>query len=560
MLLEGLTAARDIGRMQNIASVLIRYGFGDVVRRMGLAGALRGAGKVLPLDQLSELVQLPTPVRVRRALEDMGPTFVKLGQILATRVDIFGPEWIAEFSRLQGNMPAVDFGKLRAQVEEDLGGAPEVVFARFDTDPIAAASIAQVHRATLHDGTEVVVKLRRPGIEPIVDADMRLLQRLAQIAEDESPELRRYRPVAVVRQFRASMTRELDLAAECRHAERIAASFIDHDELVVPRVHWAYTGKRMNVQDFIDGIRMSDIEAIDAAGLDRPLIARRGGQAVLKMMFEDGFFHADPHPGNVFCLPDSRIALIDYGMVGRLSERRRAQVVTLLHGAVQRDVERVTDVLLEWAGEGAADEEQLAQDIDAFIDQYHGVPLEQLQLSAMLVDVTGVLRQNHLALPPDLALLIKVFITLEGMGRRLDPDFDMVGESRPFLQRAMLARFAPDAVMRKGWQMLSETALVAAELPRDARRLLRTAREGRLGVKVDIERLKHFGEQVDHSANRLTVGLVTSALIVGSSIALTVDAGPTLVGLPLFGLMGFIGAGVGGVWLLVSIWRSGGGT
>lgn len=560
MLWEGLTAARDIGRMQNIASVLIRYGFGDMVRRMGLSGALRGAGKVLPLDQLSELVQLPTPVRVRRALEDMGPTFVKLGQVLATRVDIFGPEWIAEFSKLQGNMPAVDFEKLRAQVEEDLGGPPEQVFAYFDTTPIAAASIAQVHRATLHDGTEVIVKLRRPGIEPVVEADMRLLQRLAQIAEDESLELRRYRPVAVVRQFRASMTRELDLAAECRHAERIAASFTDHDELVVPRVHWAYTGKRMNVQDFIDGIRMSDIDLIDAAGLDRPLIARRGGQAVLKMMFEDGFFHADPHPGNVFCLPGSRIALIDYGMVGRLSERRRSQVVTLLHGAVRRDVERVTDVLMEWAGDQAANEEQLAQDIDAFIDQYHGVPLEQLQLSAMLVDVTTVLRQNHLALPPDLALLIKVFITLEGMGRRLDPDFDMVGEAQPFLHRAMLARFAPDAVLRKGWQMLSESALVAAELPRDARRLLRTAREGRLGVKVDIERLKTFGEQVDHSANRLTVGLVTSALIVGSSIALTVDAGPTLLGLPLFGLLGFLGAGVGGVWLLVSIWRSGGGT
>jgi len=560
MLWEGLTAARDIGRVQHIAAVLIRYGFGDAVRRVGLAGILRRAGKVLPLEQLEELVSLPTPERVRRALEDMGPTFIKLGQVMATRVDIFPPDWIAEFSKLQGNIPPVDFDRVRPQIEEDLGAPPEAVFAEFDTRPIAAASIAQVHRARLRDGTEVVVKVRRPGIEPVVEADMRLLQRLAAIAEEESPELRRYRPCAVVRQFRNSLMRELDLAAECRHAERIAASFADNPHMVVPTVHWEYTGKRMNVQGFVDGIRVSDTAALDAAGLDRPEIASRGGQAVLKMMFEDGFFHADPHPGNVFCLPGNRIALIDYGMVGRLSEQRRGQVVTLLHAMVERDVRRVTDVLLDWSDEPGLDEEQLAQDVDAFVDRYHGLALEQLDLSAMLVDITTVLRENHLALPPDLALLIKVFITLEGMGRQLDPGFDMVGEARPFLERAVLGRYAPKAVLRKGWQVLSDSAVVAAELPRDLRRLMRAAREGRVSVRVDIDRLKHFGEQVDHSANRLTVGLVTSALIVGSSIALTVDAGPQLMGLPLFGLLGFLGAGVGGVWLLVSIWRSGGGT
>ncbi len=559
MLWEGLSATRDLGRVYDIASILIRYGFGDMVGRLGLARLLSGAGRVLPLGHIEELVALPTPVRVRRALEEMGPSFVKLGQVLATRVDLFAPEWIAEFGKLQSQAPEVPFAAIREQLVDDLGAPPEELFAWLNPRPLAAASIAQVHRARLHDGSEVIIKVRRPGIRRIVEADLRLLQRAAQAIETRFPELRQFQPTGVVRQFRISLTRELDLAAECRHAERIAASFAGHDEIVVPAVHWDYTGARMNVQDFIDGIAVSDVAALEAAGLDRRLIARRGAHAVLKMMFEDGFFHADPHPGNVFVLPDNRIALIDYGMVGRLSDARRTQVVGLLDAMVLRDAERVTDVLLDWTSQPGIDEAQLAQDVDALVDQYHGVPLGQLNLAAMLIDVTALLRANRLALPADLALLIKVFVTLEGLGRTLDPDFDMAGEAAPFLRRAMLARYSPGTLAKDGWRVLADTASVLSVLPRDVRRLMRSARGGNLKLRVDVERLEQFGVQVTHSANRLTVGVVLAALIVGSSIALTVAGGPTLLGLPAFGLLGFLGAAVAGAWLVISIWRSGGG-
>ncbi|MFC4727373.1 ABC1 kinase family protein [Coralloluteibacterium thermophilus] len=559
MIASSLSAMRDLGRVHELASILVRYGFGDLVRRLGLAGLLERAGSVLPLTHLKELVELPEPVRVRRALEDMGPTFVKLGQVLATRVDLLGPEWIAELERLQSHAPPVPVEAIRGEIEAALGAPPEALFAAFDPEPLAAASIAQVHAARLADGTPVVVKVRRPGIEAHIQADMRLLARVARFVEEESPGWRRFRPVEVVRQFKDSLGRELDLAAECRNAERIAAAFAGREGLVVPRVYWEWTTTRTNVQARIEGAPVSDLAALDAAGIDRHRLARQGARAMLRMVFEDGFFHADPHAGNVFALPGGDIALIDYGMVGHLSEARRAQVVRLLHGLVQRDSRQAVDVLLDWTHGGDVEEERLAEDVDALVDRYHGLPLKDLDLGAMLGDVTRLLRAHGLALPPDLALLIKVFVTMEGLGRRLDPEFDMVGEAAPFLRRAMLARHAPEALARRGLRAALDTADVLADLPRDLRRLLRAGREGNLRFRIDVERLSRFGDQFAHAVNRLTLGIVIAALIVGSSIALTARGGPTLLGLPAFGLLGFLGAGVAGVWLLVSIWRSGGG-
>jgi ubiquinone biosynthesis protein len=561
MIWESLAATRDLGRLHDLVAILVRYGFGDLVQRFGLEAALGRAGRILPLGAMAELAALSPPVRVRRALEDMGPSFVKLGQVLATRVDLFPPEWIDEFGKLQDQAPAVAWEAIRAQMAEDLGAAPEDVFLAIDPLPLAAASIAQVHRARLRDGTDVVAKVRRPGIRPIVEADLRLLHRAASTLDAHFPDLRRFHPVGVVKQFKASLMRELDLAAECRHAERIAASFAKGDGagVVVPRVHWDFTGERMNVQDHVDGIPVADVVALDAAGIDRRQVARHGAEAVLKMVLEDGFFHADPHPGNVFVLRDGRIALIDYGMVGRLSSARRTQVLVLLHALVHHRAETVTEVLLGWTGEPEIDESQLAEDVDAFVDRYHGVPLGQLDLAGMLLEVTTLLRVHQLALPADLALLVKVFVTLEGTGRLLDPDFDMARRAEPFLRRAMRARFSPRALTAGGLRGLSGMAGVLATLPQDLRGLLRSVRGGQFRHHIDIGHLREFGQQIDHSANRLTVGVVLAALIIGSSITLTVKGGPTLLGLPFFGLLGFIGAFLAAVWLLVSIWRSGGG-
>jgi len=557
MLTALLGTARDIGRLQDIASVFVRYGFGDAVQRLGMAGALERAGKILHWTQAAEFARLAPPERVRHALQDLGPTFVKLGQILATRVDLFAPELIEEFEKLQDRAPPAAFGEVRAQMFQDLGVAPEDVFVKFDSDPIAAGSIAQVHRAQLADGTQIAVKVRRPGIRPIVEADLRLLARLAGILETEFPTLARFRPREVVRQFTLTLRRELDLAAECRNAERVAHSFRERPEIVVPKVYWDWTGERMNVQAYIEGIPSRDLEAVDRAGLDRGVLARRGTQAVLKMVIEDGFFHADPHPGNVFYLPENRVAFIDFGMAGHLSDRRRDELSELLNGLVERDSESVADVLLDWAGAAQIDTEKLTVDVDGFIDRYHGVPLNQLRVGEMLADMTALLRDHELALPPDLALVLKVCVTLEATGRELDPDFDMAGEAAPFLRAAVLARRGPAALAKRSWRALAAALEIFADLPQDLRRILRSARSGRLQVHIDLTRLNRFGNQLDRAASRLALGVVTAALIIGSSIVMTIEGGPTLLGLPVFGLLGFLGAVAGGAWLLHSIWRSG---
>ncbi len=584
MLWEAVAAARDLGRLHDIAAVLIRYGFGDVVRRLGLADILERAGGIPQLHAATELARLAAPVRVRRALEDLGPTFVKMGQLLATRIDLFDPEWIAEFSKLQDRAPAVDYAEIRRQLTEDLGGAPEEVFAEFDPAPIAAASIAQVHRARLDDGSEVAVKVRRPGIRPIIEADLRWLTRIAELGETEIPELNRYRPQEFIRQFAQSLRRELDFAVECRNAEQIRDNFADFSDLVrspsrpdnetnssasfkrpnlpqiiiIPRVYWKWTGERVCVQEFIDGIPGSDLAAVDRAGLDRMILARRGSRAALKMIIEDGVFHADPHPGNVFYLPGNRIAFIDFGMVGRLSQGRREQLTRLLLGLTRREAERITDVLLEWSNDNVENEADLTQEIQAFVDQYQGVALKDFRLGAALLDFVALLRAHRLLLPADLVLLIKAFISLEGMGRELDPQFDLVREMTPMIESAIRARYLPDAILGRGSKTVMDLLVLASELPHDLTRQLRIARRGKLSIRIDVAQLQRVAMQIDSAANRLAISIVVAALIAGSSIVMTVSSSSTMIGPSVLGMLGFFGALIGGLLLLLSIWKSGG--
>lgn len=557
MLWETLSVVRDLPRLHDIAKVMIRYGGGDLVRLLGINGVLERAGRILNWQHTSEISQLDTPVRIRRALEELGPTFVKLGQLLSTRVDMFPPLWIAEFEKLHNQVPALPWEQLHDRFIDTLGDEPEKLFAHFEREPMAAASMAQVHRATLADGTAVVVKIRRPHIEDTIAADLRILDHIAKILDSEAPDMRRYDPIQIAAQFRRSLNRELDLAKEARNVDKFARHFADDPVVKIPRVYWAFTSHRVLVQEEIVGVKGISVERFAEAGLDPKILAQRGADTVLRMVLEHGYFHADPHPGNLIFLPGNRIGLIDFGMVGILTDARRHQLVDLLHALARKDANGLLQVLLDWTGEAGVDEDRLNYEISELLLSYDDLQLKDVKIGDLLNDITALMRDNHLTLPADLTLLFKTLITLEGLGLQLDPEFHMIDHVTPFVERIVAARYSPAALAARGKKSLREGLSVLVDLPRDLARLVREARRGRVKIDLDLKRLDHFGQQLDRASNRLTMGILTASLVVGSSIIMTVSGGPRLFGLPFFGLLGFLIAFFNSLWIIFSIWRSG---
>ena len=554
-----LGAARDLSRLREISSVLIRHGLGDLVRRTGLASALERAGQILHWGEAGKSAEIEPQERFRRSLEELGPTFVKLGQILSTRPDLLSPSWIAELERLHSEVAPISFDELLPQVEKALGRSPFDVFADVEREPHAAASIAQVHRAKLPSGAPVVLKIRRPGISAKIAADLRLLDHLANLIEHEMPEARRYAPVQVVAQFRRSLERELDLAVEARHVDRFARNFADDPHILIPKVYWDFTSSLMNVQEYVAGIRGTELPAIPGADFDRKVLAARGSDAVLKMILVDGFFHADPHPGNVLYLPGNRIALIDFGMVGRLSALRRSQMVDLLAGIVGQDEQAMLEVLLDWTGEHGVDEVRLAADVGELAFDFADTELKDLRIGALLQRVAGLLREHAILLPADLTLMFKALISLEGLGRQYDPEFRLVDRVRPFLDRALSERYQPVVALRRSQATFANAFGLLTTVPRDLARLVKDARRGRLRVDLDLKRLDSFGERLHNTIDRMTIGIMTSSLVIGSSIVMTVGGGPTLFGvsvLTLFGLVGYLIAFFNSLWIILAIWRS----
>ena len=560
MLRHTLGMMRELPRLQEIAAVFIRHGLGDFVQRIGIAGVLERAGQILTRNPVAEQTTLEPAQRMRMALEELGPTFVKLGQVMATRVDLFPPSWIVEFEKLQAQVPPVPFEELLPELTRSLGRSPFEVFRDLDTRAYGAASIAQVHRAKLPDGTPVVLKVRRPGVREKIDADLRLLRRVSELIESEIPEARRYHPAEVAAQFARTLEREADFVTETRNIQRFAKNFAGDPNVVIPRIYPEYTSDVLLVQEHVDGIPATDLAAVERAGLDKKLLAARGVDAFLKMILIDGFFHADPHPGNVFYLPDHRMVIIDFGMVGRLSPQRRAQVIDLLGGLARMAEEPMIDVLLDWAGDAYVDEAKLAADVNEMVFDYEGVPLKDIRAGHAIRQFAAIVREHSIVLPSDLSLMFKTLITLEGLGRQYDPDFHITEHLTPLVRSALSERYKPNELMRRGRSALTEFMSVVGGVPKDLARFLREARRGKTRIDLDLKRLDSFGRQLDRTLDRVTVGIMTASLVIGSAIVLTVQDGPTFLGvpvLPALGLVGYLLAFFNSLWIVYGIWRSG---
>jgi ubiquinone biosynthesis protein len=551
-----LSSTRDLGRLEEIGKVLLRYGFGSLVQRLGLVKVLERAGRILKKEELAETAKLTTPERVCRAFEDLGPTFVKLGQILSSRVEMLPPEWIQAFEKLQDEVDPVPFAMLREELQEELGKPPSEVFEEIKMTPLAAGSIAQVHAATLPGGSEVILKIRRPGIKKTIESDLRLLSHLVELIYEEIPELRPFHPKEVLRQFERSLRSELDLGREAENALRIRQGLQGMRGIRIPNFYPEWSGPCLNVQERIRGIPGRNLEEAQNSGLDLPKMAKIGARAVLKMILELGLFHADPHGGNIFFLKGNKIALIDFGMVGRLSESRRKEVVDFLFGLVSSDCHQVSETLVDWAEEDRVEPEKLIPDIEGFLDTWKGRPLKDLHFTEMLRDLLQILRDHHLSLPPDLSMFFKVLLTLEGLGRSMDPNFQIIPVAKPFLEQAIQDRYSPEALKKSALSKGKAALELFTGLPEDLRSLIKSARRGRLRFHLQSQDLEHLTKSLSEASNRLTIGIILAAMIVGTSIL--ASFGKDGIGLsPRFlGSTAFILTLIFGVWILLSIHRS----
>jgi ubiquinone biosynthesis protein len=548
---------RNLQRLREIMRVLVKYGWGDVVPRLGFAGWVERIRRRLRGEAADGVVDgFTTEQRVRMALEELGPTFIKLGQVLATRPDLIPMSLIEELRLLQDRVPPFPAADARREIERELGRPVDEIFARFDDAPIAAASIAQVHRATLADGTQVVVKVRRPGLESIIANDLDILIGLAGLLEDNVPETRQFSPRAIAEEFRRSIGREIDLTREARNIERFARNFRGDRTVYVLRNYPELSSRAVLTLEYIDGIKASDVAALEASGIDRPQLARRGVEFVVRQVFQHGFFHADPHPGNVFILRDGRIAPIDMGMMGVLDRDMRDALLELMTGILLGDAGKIVALFRRLAlVDERADLAGLRRDAQEMIDAYHELPLEEVDIGAFIGDLFEVLARHQVLVPPELLLTGKALATVEGLARILDPRLDPMQAMRPLVLRFYLERLAdPRFLARDAIRAGEETVTLLARLPRELTSILASLRSGHFRVVAALEGHDRAALERARGVNRLALSLMVSALIVGSAMLLAAGGGPSLFGVPGNALLGVLGLLTAGGGYLIVAW------
>lgn len=548
---------RSIRRYWNVVRVLSKYGFDNVLEMLGLADVAARGRRLFRRGAL-DLSGFSSAERMRMALEELGPTFVKLGQILSTRPDIIPANFVREFEKLQDQVPCFSFDELRSQIELELGGSVEELFETINREPLAAASIAQVHRARLKSGEEVVVKVRRPGVVSLVESDISALMALAQLAERHVSGSELYDPVSVVREFARTIRREMDFSREGHTIERFRDNFKSIPWMYFPHVYWSHSSRGVLTMEYIDGIKVSDLAALENTGLDRKLIAQRGADAFLEMVLKHGFFHGDPHPGNVFILPDNKICLLDYGIVGRIDDGMTSFLSDIIIAIVNRDMDQVVSLLL-FAGDisDSLDIRSLKRDLGHFIDGYYEVPLKEIEVGRMLLEFIEIITLYNIRIQPDLMLLAKSLVIVEGMGRTLNPAFDMVEHVRPFMEKALRRKMSPKSVAKDAGTVLSSYLSLARNLPRDLKEIINRINRNKFKIDLEHRGLDKFTADFDRSMNRLSSSLILSALIIGSSIIMQTEKGPQLLGFPVLAFMGYVVAGLLGLWLVYAIIRSG---
>lgn len=544
---------RNLGRTREIATVLFNHGFGDLVEQLRLRQYLQWGQRVLLRRKLEPKPGLTRAMRIRMSLESLGPTFIKFGQVASTRPDLIPPDVIDELSKLQEGVPPFASERAVAVVEAELEGSIERLFSQFERKPMAAGSLAQVHRAWLHDGTEVAVKIRRPNVVRDVERDLSLMYEIAALAERHIPEAEIFAPVDLVNQFARTIRRELSFTREGRTIDEFAKLFRYDATLSVPKVYWDRTSDAVLTMDFVDGYSVTDKAGLAELGISRSSIAANGARIFMKQAFEFGLFHGDPHPGNIRVLHDGSLCLLDFGMVGVLEDEKREQLVDLFLSISKHDVKGAVDVVLK-LGEPRRPVEApvLRADIRDFVDSYYGLPLERINIGRMLSDFVSILSEHHIRCPSDLMLLIRALVTLEGVGRDLDSRFNLAEELSPFIEHVVRERYNPRQIMSRLTDEARTFLQLAHDLPLQIGDTIEKLSKDDLKIQLEHRGLDRLMNELDRSSNRLVISMVMSALILASALIIRTREDAHWYSVPAFILSSLLG-----MWLIYGVFRSG---
>jgi ubiquinone biosynthesis protein len=549
---------RHMQRYRQILTVLFKYGFGDLVVALKIEQYLEIGLQMISRKRREKIETLSRAVRVRMVLEELGPTFLKMGQILSTRPDILPVEFMQELSKLQDEVPPFPYSEVKATIQKELNKSVGQKFSSFDEQPLAAASIGQVHKAKMPDGKNVVVKIQRPGIQRTIKVDLEIMMHLAGLMELHLEGWDIQRPTRIVEEFARTLEKELDYTLEAAHMERFARQFEDEPAVYVPQVYREATTSRVLTMEHISGIKASDIDRLEKEGLDRSEIARQGLILIMKQIFVHGFFHADPHPGNIFVLPDNVICYIDFGMMGRLDLETRERFADLIMSIVHRDEREATKVLLRLTlSEEEPNYPALQKDTAEFMDKHCYRPLKDVELGALLHQLLEMATRHRLGVPPDLFLMIKALSTVEGLGRILDPDLDVIEQATPFIKHIQLNRIHPRRIAKDMASSGTDLFHLLKDIPGEVRTILKLARQGKVKIEFEHRGLEPMIAANDRISNRLSFAVVLASLVIGSGLIVLSGIPPKWHEIPVIGLIGFLVAGAMGFWLLISIMRSG---
>ena len=548
---------KNINRLRQIVNILIKYGFDYFVKQLGLTNLISKGGKILKLKP-SKIALLPLPVRVRLALEELGPTFVKLGQILSTRPDLIPLDYIEELQKLQDKVPPFAYEQVEQIIKRELGAKVLEIFESLEQKPFAAASLGQVHQAILKDGEKVVVKVQRPDIEKIIETDLDILFRLARLTEKHIPDSRLYDPVGIVEEFAKAIRLELDYGTEGRNAERFKKNFEGDETIYTPKIYWESSSKRILTMELIEGIKINNLKKLDKAGYNRKKIAENGAKAFMKQILIDGFFHADPHPGNMLVMKEGIIGFMDFGMMGRLDEEMREKGLDLFIAIMERNPNKIINEMLDLGiAPSEIDLPSLKIDIREMLDQYYDKSLKENKLGELISQLVEISIKYHIKMPAEFALLGKSLITIEGIGSELDPDFNLAEIAKPYAKDLILERKSPQRLFTKLLNDLSELYNLIILIPRQLNKTLKKMEKGTFKLEFQHRGLENLISALDKSTNRLSYSLILAAIIIGSSLIMQTDKGPHFMGFPVIGVLGFLISGVLGLGLVIMILRSG---